>query len=164
MSLISNILRVCYCYQRCIYTMNMQRNHISKQSSTKESNNLSAHKTKSPAHERSTCGRTYVLSTVSTIQTCLGNDWEFFWGGGASEWPTLLFMLWQLVRASATIFTCARLKALQRLHMNGSHTGNVTSLIFGIKLRRCSCQPQISPLYPADKRQSNKVYNCEVKH
>lgn len=71
----------------------------------------------------------------------------------------------------ATIPMCGafvRLKALQRnmqcLHVNRSHTGSVTSLIFCIKLWRSSCQLQISPLYPADKRQSNKVYNCEVKH
>lgn len=74
-------------------------------------------------------------------------------------------------RFHATVPVCgafARLKALQRnmqcLHVNGSHTGTVTSLIFCMKLWCSSCQLQISPLYPADKRQSNKVYNCEVKH
>lgn len=126
---------------------------------------------------------TYVLSTVSTIQTQLDNDQEILKGGdweagvksskgqndpncfswldssfGVHTFPCNYFHMWGV----------CEIKALQRnmqcLHMNGSHTGNVTSLIFCIKLWRSSCQLQISPLYPADKRQSNKVYNCEVKH
>lgn len=89
--------------------------------------------------------------------------------------PKLLFIALTAHSASpqfhATIFMCevfVRLKALERnmqcQHVNESVTGNVISLIFCTRLWSSSCQLQISPLYPADERQSNKVYNCGVKH
>lgn len=155
-------------------------NHINwlKHRGSNSSSACKRHGTRAIRWARNTCS----MKGVNNSDRALLGDDEMNLKGGerhrvfkSTHWPKLIFHALTAHSASAhfhrTIFTCGlfvRLKTLQRnmrcLHVNGSHTGNVTSLIFCIKLRRSPCQLQISPLYPADKRQSNKVYNREVKH
>lgn len=92
----------------------------------------------------------------------------------STHWPTLLFTATTAHSTSTkfhvTIFMCrvfVRLKHSNtswHVYMWKKAIKAMSHHILCIKLWFSSCQLQISPLYPADKRQSNKVYDCWVEH